>query len=160
VGNAQRAVRRGERLIRYFSEGDRTYVGTIDQVPTFGFVRLPASGRKQTWDIARSAEEVSAAIPPHVLAAVRQNIEEVNRVYQGLYSFFNRQTGQQRPVPHWTLSSSRALIVCTLQNRPSSADLTQSTRYLVKDLQNALLGTPLKVASAPDHIEIRMEQGE
>jgi hypothetical protein len=160
VGDTRRSVRRGERLIRYFSEGEQTFVGTLDHSPTFGFIRLPASGRKQSWDIARSAGEVSAPIQPRVLAAVQQNIEDVNRAYQGLYSFFNRQTGQQRPVPHWNVSSSKALIVCTLQNRPSNADLTQSTRYLVKDLENALLGTTLKVTGTPDHIEIRMEQRE
>ncbi len=159
-GDARRTIRRGERLVRYFLEGDRTYVGTMDQSPIYGFVRLPPSARRQSWDIARSAGEVSASIPQRVLTAVQANIEEVNRVYQGLYSFFNRQTGQQRPIPRWSVSSSRAVIVCTLQNRPSGADLTQSTRYLVKDLENAVLGTALKVSGSPDHIEIRMESAE
>lgn len=159
-GDARRAVRRGERLVRYFLDGDRTYVGTIDQSPVYGFVLLPASARRQSWDVARSAGELSREIPPRVLSAVQENVEEVNRVYRGLFTFFNKQTGQQRPVPHWSISSTRGLIVCTLQNRPSSADLTQSTRYLVKDLENAILGTPLRVSGSADHIEIRMEQAE
>lgn len=160
AGDARKSIRRGERLVRYFLEGDRTFVGTMDPSPIYGFVRLPASARRQSWEIARSAGELSAAIPQRVLTAIQQNLDEVNRVYQGLYSFFNRQTGQQRPIPHWVVSSSKGLIVCTLQNRPSGADLTQSTRYLVKDLENAVLGTALRVSGSPDHIEIRMEQVE
>lgn len=160
AGDVRRTIRRGERLIRFFQEGDRTYVGTIDQPPIYGFSRLPASARTQSWDIARAAGELSAAIPQRVLTAVQENVGEVNRVYQGLYSFFNKQTGQQRPVPRWSVRSTGGLIECTLQNRPAGADLTQSTRYLVKDLENAVLGTRLKVSGSPDHIEIRMEQAE
>jgi len=100
------------------------------------------------------------AIPQRVLTAVQQDIGDVNRVYQGLYTYFNKQTGQQRPVPHWDVQNSKGLIVCSLQNRPSSIDLTLSTKYLIKDLENAVLGTPLKVSGSTDHIEIRMEQAE
>ncbi len=159
-GNAHQTVRRGERLVRCFREGDRTFVGTMDQPPLYGFVDLPASAQRQAWDIARSEEEGPTAIPERILAAVQDNIQEVNRVYLGLYAFFNEQTGEQRPAPHWSVSSSRRAIVCTLINRPPGADLSQSTRYLVKDLQNALLGTALRVSSVPDRIEIRMEQAE
>ncbi len=160
-GDALRSVRKGERLVRYFQEGDRTYAGTLEGSPIYGFVRLPASERRQTWDIARSAvTDGPVAIPPRVLAAVRENIEEVNRVYQVLYGYFNKQTGAQRPVPRWRMSRSQRTIVCTLANRPAGADLSQSTRYLFKDLENALLGTPLKVSGTPDRIEIRMEQAE
>ncbi|MBP1649415.1 MAG: hypothetical protein H6Q30_2860, partial [Bacteroidetes bacterium] len=58
------------------------------------------------------------------------------------------------------VSGSQRTIVCTLTNRPAGADLSQSTRYLFKDLENALLGTPLRVTGTPDHIEIRVEQAE
>ena len=161
VGEARRSIRRGDRLVRYFQEGDRTYVGTLDQSPIYGFTRLPASARGQSWNIARNTiVEGPTEIPQRVLNAVRENIEEVNRVYQGLYVFFNKQTSEQRPVPRWTMSGSQRTIVCTLNNRPSGADLSQSTKYLVKDLENALLGTRLRVSGTPDHIEIRMEQEE
>jgi len=160
-GDGRRSVRKGDRLVRYFQEGDRTYVGTLEGSPIYGFVQLPASTRRQMWDIARAAvADGPVEIPPRVVAAVQQTIEEVNRVYQGLYAFFNKQTGAQRPVPRWKVSGSQRTIVCTLTNRPAGADLSQSTRYLFKDLENALLGTPLRVTGTPDHIEIRVEQAE
>jgi hypothetical protein len=161
VGDGRRPIRRGERFVRYFQDGDRTYVGSVDGKPAYGFVQLPASSRGRSWEVDRSVvAEGPVEIPPRVLTAVQENIEEVNGVYRNLYVFFNKQTGDQRPIPRWTVNSSRRTIVCTLTNRPSGADLTVSTRYLLKDLENATLGTTLKVTGTPDRIEIRMEQQE
>ncbi len=160
AGDVRRSVRRGERLVRYFQEGEQTFVGTTDQPPVYGFVRIPPSARRQTWDVYRPVEGEVTAIPQRILTAVQDNIKEVNRVYKGLYAFFNRQTGEQRPIPYWNVSNSSSAIVCTLVNHPPGADLSQSTRYLIKDLENALLGTSLRLSSTVDRIEIRMEQVE
>lgn len=159
-GDGPRPLRRGERFVRHFSQGERTCIGSLDQPPIYGFAPLPASGRRQTWDVPSTLNEPRVVIPEKILAAVRENLSEVNRVYRSLYSFFNQRTGQQRPAPHWTVTNARHAIVCTLVNRPADADVSQSTRYLVKDLENVLLGTKLRITNAADRIEIRMEQGE
>ena len=105
---------RGEKLVRYFQEGDRTYVGTLDQRRVFGYVRLPSSGRGLSWDHARSHAALGPAeIPQRLLAAVRENLDGVNKVYQALYAYFNTQTGEQRPVPRWNMTSAHGTIVCT-----------------------------------------------
>jgi hypothetical protein len=161
VGGARRNIRRGERLVRFFQDGDRTYVGTVDQKPVYGFMQLPASSRGHTWETDRTGiADEGTEVPQRALEAIRATIEEVNGVYRNLYAFFNKETGEQRPIPRWTMSRSRGTIVCALANRPSGADRTLSTRYLLKDLENAVLGTPLKVTGSPDRIEIRMEHQE
>jgi len=62
------------------------------------FVQFPPSERGRTWDIDRIAEEEGpSVIPEKILAAVQQDIGEVNRVYKGSTSSSTSKPASSAP---------------------------------------------------------------
>jgi hypothetical protein len=154
-GRREQPLTIGERMIRVFSSEGKTYVKCPGRSPAYGWVTLAPAAEGKQWGRAHRVSTAESMIPGHVRDSVRTALVRTNTLLSSLYRFFNVKGGENRPTPHWQLDVSRVSLLCTLVGASPERDFPQSTRYLLKDLQNYLLGTGFGVFQSSDGIEIR-----
>jgi hypothetical protein len=86
---------------------------------------------------------------------IEARISEANRTFIRLYTFFNRQTHQDKTPPQWHVEASDEEVLCELRDQPDGDAFAQSTFYLVNEIENILLGSEFHVSHSPGRIEIR-----
>jgi len=96
-------------------------------------------------------------IPAGVAEKIRSRIGEVNRTWSDLFDHFNQETRETRSPPSWSIESSSTSITCTLIGSDPDR-LRQSTLYLLKDIENIVLGSGLAVSHVHDRITIQVRQ--
>ncbi len=144
----------GERLLRIFAEGTRTYVRRLGAGAGYGWAALPPSGEGKSWrPLVRSVASFTV-LPPDVLGRIRTHLGEKNELLRKLFAFFNGRTGEQKTAPHWELEASGQDVDCVLHDGRGE-DFAESTKYLVRDLDDLMLGTGFKATAAPGRIAIR-----
>jgi hypothetical protein len=148
-------LRRGERLIRLFASEGRTYVRCPGRIPAYGWVSLSPATEKKEWSLEHAEVAVESLIPDRLRDSVRTALERTNRVLLNLYRFFNQQGGENRAIPLWQLEESGVSLLCRLTGASTERDFPRSTRYLMMDIQNYLLGTDFAAFELSDGIEIR-----
>ncbi|RMH81226.1 MAG: hypothetical protein D6681_18300, partial [Calditrichaeota bacterium] len=84
-------------------------------------------------------------ISPEVEAKVSRILEEANGLLQRLYAHFNRRTGQNLSPPRWEMRVSSRALRCYLRGDAGEENFSESTRQLARALENALLGSPVRV---------------
>lgn len=138
-------LQKGDRLLRLFSQRGFVYAQTIAAERDFGWCNLSENTRNQSWRMVHQTVRQQKGIPPEISQRVESNIQEVNFLLEQLFAYFNRQTGEQKPIPRWKIDASDTRISCSL-NDPHYIDaFPESTRYLMNSLENAVLGTPYGV---------------
>jgi hypothetical protein len=82
-------------------------------------------------------------------------IRSANDSYRVFFEYFNKSTGQQKAVPSWAVAEKGNNLICELSNPYKNTDeLGESTRYLVRDLENLLIGKQFQVEYAAGQIQI------
>jgi hypothetical protein len=139
----------GTLLELLFQARGRSYVHSLDHPSVYGWLET-----KVARQLARLQERVRAVAvsDSSIEAIVRSKIDETNSVLRQLYRAFNRQTGEGFGVPQWTVNTRSGLLMCELANARVSYD--QSTRYLENDIENALLGTGVRVVQSTGSIAV------
>lgn len=139
----------GSLLELLFQTRGRLYVHSLDHPSVYGWMDA-----KSARMLARLQERLHpiAVSDSTVEATVRVRIDETNSVLRQLYRAFNHQTGEGFVVPRWTVSARPGLLSCELVN--SRIPYEQSTRYLENDIENALLGTGVRIVQAPGSITV------
>jgi hypothetical protein len=149
---------RGDRMVRYFTRDALTYVRRLGGGSTFGWVNLAVVGEGRVW---RSAGTRAAAAAPgqasSVEDVVRARLGRANDVLRSLFETFNRETGESRSTPTWTVQRDGERLLCSLEGHAMAADFAESSVLLARDLETALLGGGMRVTPAPGRIEIRPE---
>ncbi len=145
----------GERMIRMFTSSGRTYVKCPGRSPAYGWVTFSLAAEGKQWGRSRGAFPPVSTIPARVRDSVQAELARTNEVLSRLFRFFNEQSGENRPTPHWELAVSGGSILCTLADASPERDFPQGTRTLIQSLQNDLLGTEFRVLQSSDGIEIR-----
>lgn len=151
----QRFLRKTDKCARIFRQGNSTYGALLGKRPSFGWVTLVQGGEGREWRRSAATLIMDAKIPDRLVKSVRTKLENVNEVLTQLYRYFNNRTRQHLQAARWRIETSAWSITCILEPPPSSSDRPESTRLVTRDLENMLLGTPLKVYTAPGRIEIR-----
>lgn len=154
-GEGGRFLGAGERIIRFFSSGTRTYVKCPGHSPAYGWVTLLPRMEEKQWGMTRPAASAASLIPPSITDSVQAALTRTNVLLANLFRFFNARRGQDKRAPQWRLDVAQSSLVCTLLNGSPERDFPESTGYLVKDLQNFVLGTDFGVFRSPGAIEIR-----
>jgi hypothetical protein len=154
-GRREQPLTIGERMIMVFSSEGKTYVKCPGRSPAYGWVTLSPAAENKQWGRAHIVRAAESMIPGHIRDSVRAVLGRTNTLLSSFYRFFNEQDGVNRPTPHWQLEVSRFSLLCTLVDASPERDFPQSTRYLLKDLQNYLLGTGFGVFPSSDGIQIR-----
>ena len=154
-GHPQQSLKIGERMIRLFVSEGKTYVKCPGRSPAYGWVTLSPAAEDKQWGLTHGVYTPESMIPGRVRDSVQAALVRINTILSSLYRFFNEQAGENRPTPHWQLDVSQVSLLCTLVDASPERDFPQGTRYLIKDLQNYLLGTDFGVFQSSDGIEIR-----
>ncbi len=154
-GRGVRQLGGGELLVRLFLSGGETYVRSSGKAPSFGWVTLSASSEGRLWGPIRPPLTEGSVKAARVRDSVQAILSRMNGVLSSLFRFFNLQERKNRLAPQWQLHESGDSLLCTLVGGSPENEYPQSTLYLSKDLEIALLGTDLEVVQIPGGIEIR-----
>jgi hypothetical protein len=145
----------GERLIRVFQHGTRTYVWRQRVPPAFGWVVFNSGGRNRVWEVVTAPPAPGSVMTARIRDGVRSRINHVNTVLLGLYGYFNEAARVHHQPPRWTMDSDAGALTCVLQNTSRPEAFGESTRALAKELESVVLGSGLGVVSGPGKIVIR-----
>jgi hypothetical protein len=138
-----RTCKKGERLLRVF-RGGKYYVLTLDAGNAlFGWTSLePKSSWQKSGKSPAMAGGSDTLLPKTLQDRLTKRIEQANRSYEAIFSHFNGLTGNEKSIPQWQGASTPGSMTFTLSGPWRNTDeISQSTRYLRRDLETILLGT-------------------
>jgi hypothetical protein len=144
-----------ERILRIFQHGNLTYSRRLTGQTAYGWIELTEKSKERNWMVLKSTASASDSIPGDIVQKVHARVDEVNRVLVRLFEHFNKQFHQQKPIPQWSLESSDKTLSCLLQGTTEPESFQESTRYLISDIENIVLGAELQVVLSPGRIEVR-----
>jgi hypothetical protein len=145
----------GEKVVRIFRYRDAVYCARAGVTPAYGWAGLTGKGGGKFWRVIAAQGSLRTSIPPLIVERIRSRVTGMNQLLVRLFEHFNTETHQQKAVPRWTMETLHGAISCTLDGAPQGEYLERSTPYLVRDIENIVLGSSLEVSHAPGKIEIR-----
>ncbi len=157
IGVRRAFLQKGEKVLRIFSDRDSVYCARAAGELTYGWTSLRGRGDGRNWKVISTSAVPLSSIPPAIVEKVRSRIAQTNLLLAKLFEHFNNETHQQKEIPRWEVESSKRTISCTLEGAPAGESFERSTPYLVKDLENIVLGSNLGVSHSPGRIEIRLQ---
>jgi len=156
INSTPRYLPPGQRVVRIFQHRNATYCRTLSSPPAYGWVDFSGEREGRDWSILRQVTSTPDAIPRAIVQKVQARLDEANAVLGRLFTYFNSETRQQKEPPQWKVESSAKAIACTLGGTATPGQFQQSTDYLVKDIEDIVLGAQLSLTHAPGRINIRL----
>lgn len=148
-------LQKKDRLLRLFSLRGYVYVQTLAAEKDFGWCNLSENTRNQSWQMVRQTTRPQKGIPVEISQRIESDIQEVNFLLEQLFTYFNRETGENKPIPRWNIDATDNRITCSLNDPQYVGTFPESIRYLMNSLENAVLGTPYNVFHDGGIIEVR-----
>jgi hypothetical protein len=146
------ALPKGTRLIVLFRYRNAYYSLQIAPVERFGWV--PAASR-EVWKRVRQAVSIDTSITENLHNRLNERIESANRMYKTFFDRFNAGTGQQKSIPRWSETTSRAEASWVLSEPYGhTGELDESTASLVEELRDILIGKPYTLRSEKGRITL------
>jgi hypothetical protein len=144
----------GSVLARIFQYRDHYYVRQAGLRPRFGWCY---AGQKDAWQAKKQPEKaVEPAWNSAFCGRLTARMDAANEAYRKYFEYFNQSTGEEKAIPRWKCSCSEGSFTATLGSPYQGTDqLRESTQYLVRDLENILLGKPFIVIEENGVISIK-----
>ena len=142
-------IHRGSLVERLFDVHGRIYIRALSASPTYGWMdknQMPMLRPLQAVMHSRGISDSS------IETVIQAKIETSNTALREFYRLFNTQTHETMITPRWMINRLPGMIVCALVN--SRTSYQQSTRYLGKDIENALLSTGARVDQSPGKVTV------
>ena len=151
------ALRNGQELIRYFQDGDMTYIRSLVAPFQFGWVRF--SGIVHSIPLQRKGldNDITSGITDKTLERIEVKIKEVNSLLSNIFTYFNNQSIQKKAIPQWHFIESEKSVEYVLEPQLYGLCFPETDRYLTRDLDNILLGTGYTLSYKPGKIEIQQK---
>ena len=151
------AVPKDEKLIRYFQDGSQTYVRLLFKSLQYGWVRLGSSvhvihGQERDREIT-----ANNAVQDKTRGRIEAKFKEVNTVFANIFMYFNKQSAEKKTVPQWRSVESERGIAYILEPQSYGSSFPETDRYITRELDNILIGTPYTMSSSPGRIEIQQK---
>ena len=110
--------------------------------------------------MTKKSTEEGAVLSKIIQKRILTRIVSTNALYRKTFSHFNSITGGEKTIPRWRCECREDRIRCEL-SRPyrNTDELSASTRSLVEDLQNLLVGTDLRVVQRSGELVIERRPG-
>ena len=142
-------LKKGELVMRLFSCGGSCCVKLPGAKNEYGWSRF---GAKTGWKRLEQGAEKPQGLTGMLTERIIDRFKAANKTYADYFSHFDRLTGQEKTVPVWRCEAKGNEVHCSL-NAPYAAtsQLDESTQYLVRDLENMLIGK---------QCDVRYEKGE
>lgn len=146
-GSGAISLARGERVLRVFRTGGRSYCRRIGGSATYGWCGPETSLRPLK--AATSAPGPDSSLAQNLKRRLEERVSEANDAYRDFWGHFNAATNQQKSVPSWKPDPASPLPRWTL-SAPyhRTSELAESTRALVQELEGLLMGKPYAVSYA------------
>jgi hypothetical protein len=150
-------LKKGELVIRLFSCGGSCCVKRPGAKPEYGWGRF---GPKTGWKRLEQGAEKPQGLTDMLTERIVSRFKAANQTYAEYFSHFDKLTGQEKTVPAWRCEAKGGEVHCSL-NAPytSSSQLDESTQYLVRDLENVLIGKQCDVLYEKGEIFIKPKSG-
>jgi hypothetical protein len=149
---------KGETVVRVFQYRDKWYVKRPGRPARFCWCTFSARSVQSGWRKIVTAAVVDTGISNYLQDRIIERFRNANDTYRKYFSHFNTVTVQEKTIPvwHWDLQPQDRTVHCFL-NAPyrTGAQLDESTRYLVRDLENMLIGKQYDVVCEKGDITIK-----
>lgn len=145
----------GERIVRIFSRGTQTYVRRATGVDAYGWVDLTPSTEGRVWGPTRLAATLPSTVPPSVVDQVRSALSRTNAKLTGIFQLLAVRGDGRRAVPQWEAQPEGNVVRCTLVGGSTVRDLPESTRYLMREIEDRIAGSGFRTVAATDGFEVR-----
>ena len=156
--NTQRvALRKTEKLIRYFQNGDLTYIRPLVAPLRFGWVRLDGTVRALPPQGKERDHDKNIGVPDKTLGRIEMKFREVNTLLANIFMYFNKQSNPKKSIPQWHSIESERSVAYVLEPALYGSYFPESDRYLIRDLDNILVGTVYSMSYTPGKIEIQQK---
>ena len=155
-------IAKGLRVVRVFRSGPRYYCAAPGDRAAYGWSSLePRSAWRKNERVVPAKSSVkdtglSETLQQRILAL----ITSANELYRTCFSHFNSLTGDEKVIPQWRCACSGNRTRCELAGPYKNNDqISESSRYLVQDIQNMLIGTDFGVICKNGEIIIEKRPG-
>ena len=145
----------GERLVRIFSRGARTYVRRSTGSDPYGWVEFTASTEGRLWGTPRLAATLPSSVPPRITDQVRSAISGANTKLAGIFTFLAQRGNGRKATPRWEMQPEGNLLRCSLLGGSTIRDFPESTRYLMREVQDRIAGSGFRTVASADGFEVR-----
>jgi len=155
-------IAKGLRVIRVFRSGPRYYCAALGDRAAYGWSSLePRSAwRKNERGVTAKSSVKDTGLSETLQQRILARMTSANESYRTGFSHFNSLTGDGKVIPQWHCECSGNRMRCELDGSYKNNDqLSESSRYLVQDLQNLLTGTAFGVSSKNGEIIIKKRPG-
>lgn len=134
---------KGSTVLRVFQKSPYVFLFSIGQNRQYGWCSRLNIYKKTEKSQVKTAEFNTT----DVLPAVKKRLEAANTSYRNIFSFFNDLTKQEKNIPFWEVTDNgKDSFKCTLRgSRQTIAQMESSTKYVVQDIEQMLLGKPFRV---------------
>lgn len=130
--------------------GENRQYGWSNLLPNKSWEMYNQGGAKE-----KIAEASSSPLNSHLRERLISRIQTANKTYKQLFTFFNQLSGQQKAIPQWKMSKDKHQIRFLLTgSNHNSGELGASTKLLVQEIKNMVIGDPLSVRYAKGVISI------
>jgi len=146
-------VRKGEVVERIFSFGSAFYSKRGTARPVYGWC---TASRASAWKPIAIAESIQDVFGSFSSDQVVRRFTEANKIYREYFDHFNAFTKQEKTVPAWQCVVQGNQVRCTL-NMPyrETSQLDESTRCLVREVENMLIGKGYEVIANKGDVIVR-----
>jgi hypothetical protein len=146
-------VRKGEVVERIFLYGSAFYSKRGTAHPVYGWC---TASRASAWKPIAVAESAQDAFGSFSSDQVVRRFSEANKTYREYFDHFNAFTKQEKTVPAWQCVVQGNQVRCTL-NMPyrETSQLDESTRSLVREVENMLIGKGYEVIADKGEVVVR-----
>lgn len=153
-GTPSFTIKADQQVIRVFRHGNNHYLLTSGQNGRYGWY----SGSADVFHAGKTTVKATSARQNDLAGVeqiVKKRIQAVNETYNSIFGYFNQMTNQDKLIPSWTVVTVKSAIQCRLSGSSQvTGQLEQSTRYIVQDIEQSLLGKPYSVSYKSGLIEI------
>jgi hypothetical protein len=149
-------LKKRDRLLRVFKYRNSYYVLRTGESPRYGWCSVSA---RHAWRVLKEKKDtVSVLFSPMLKERILDRVASANTAYEKYFNYFNQKSSNPKTVPEWQCASNDTAISCVLDSKDiAPAMLKESTRYLVSDLENLLIGKPFLVAYKAGEIIIQLK---
>ena len=149
------ALQKDEKLIRYFQDGNLTYVRLLFKSSQYGWTHLGTNVRVIHAQEKEREMSANTALHDKTRGRIEAKIKEVNVLFANIFLYFNNQTTEKKTVPQWRSVESERGVAYILEPQSYGSSFPETDRYIVRELDNILIGTSYTMSSAPGKIEIQ-----
>ena len=148
-------LKRDDRIVRLFKYKDYYCVKCLGQKIKYGWCSF---SDKRAWRDEIQVKRIDKNLKSELQERIITRIDAANKIYKHYFDSFNSITSKQKSIPQWRCAYNDDILRCTLTNPyKDSGLLEESTQYIIRDLENIVIGKPFEVHYQKGEITIQLK---